>query len=180
MSTSPIISEEVTYCAVHADRETSLRCNKCDRYMCVECAVQTPVGYRCKQCVRQHEDKFFTATVNDDAIVFGVSAVLTGIIAVLAVALYIPLIFLFFIGIPVGGAISEVGLRLTKRRRSRQSALVATGGVIIGAIAGVLVYIVLSVGMFPPLEILWLTLVSDFRMLILVGIIAFIVYTRYK
>ena len=44
----PITVEETTYCAVHPDRETSLQCNRCGRYMCVECAVHTPVGYRCR------------------------------------------------------------------------------------------------------------------------------------
>ena len=46
----PDVTDEVTYCAVHPDRETGLRCNKCGRLMCAECAVPTPVGYRCREC----------------------------------------------------------------------------------------------------------------------------------
>ena len=29
-----------------------LRCNRCDKPICYDCAVRTPVGYRCKECVR--------------------------------------------------------------------------------------------------------------------------------
>jgi len=70
-----VMTEEITYCEVHPDRETGLRCNKCGRLMCAECAVTTPVGYRCRECVRQHEDKFFTGTTTDYLIVFAVSAI---------------------------------------------------------------------------------------------------------
>jgi hypothetical protein len=34
------------------DRETYLRCNRCERHICTSCAVLTPTGYRCKNCVR--------------------------------------------------------------------------------------------------------------------------------
>src|SRR5688572_1451926 len=47
----PIETDGRTFCAIHTSVETTLRCNKCGRYMCVKCAVRTPVGYRCKQCV---------------------------------------------------------------------------------------------------------------------------------
>ncbi len=69
------MSEQLTYCEVHPDRETSLRCNKCNRLMCPDCAVSTPVGYRCKQCVRQHDDKFFTAGQNDYVVIGAVCAI---------------------------------------------------------------------------------------------------------
>ncbi len=45
-------------CAFHPDRPTLLRCNRCDRPICTECAVQTPTGYRCKACVRELQLRF--------------------------------------------------------------------------------------------------------------------------
>lgn len=139
---TPAASGEATYCAVHPDRETGLRCNKCERYMCPECAVQTPVGYRCKQCVRQHEDKFFTAASTDYGIVFGVCALISavGVFALSLVGGF--LLFVIFLAIPIGGAASEVALRLTKRRRGRYSGYVAAAGVV----AGVLAYSLLFFG----------------------------------
>ena len=60
---------EIHYCAVHNDRDTELRCNRCDRYMCIDCAKRTPIGYTCRECVRGHENKFFAGTTLDYTLV---------------------------------------------------------------------------------------------------------------
>lgn len=39
-------------CHRHPDRETALRCSNCERAICVDCAVQTPVGIKCSDCAR--------------------------------------------------------------------------------------------------------------------------------
>ena len=67
--------DEVVYCTVHPNAETALRCNRCGRPMCTRCAVRTPVGYRCKECVREQQDKFFDAQMIDYLIAAGVSLV---------------------------------------------------------------------------------------------------------
>ena len=175
------MAEEIlTYCTVHPDKETALRCNKCGRLMCAECAVSTPVGYRCKQCVRQHDDKFFNASQNDYVIVAAICAVLSGIAAAIVNQIGIPLLFMFFIGIPLGGGIAELALRATQRRRGRQSALVGVVAVMVGAVLGVLAQITLIIGVIPPLDIVWRVLISDFRLVVFVGVIAFFVYNRFK
>src|SRR3954464_12894718 len=75
VSVDPVEGDGRTFCAIHTAVETTLRCNKCGRYMCVRCAVRTPVGYRCKECVHQQQDSFFTATQGDyliaGAVAFG-------------------------------------------------------------------------------------------------------------
>ena len=76
--TEPTAHTDATFCAVHPDRETGLRCNRCGRLMCAECAVLTPVGYRCRECVRQQEDKFFNATQSDYVIITAICAALAG------------------------------------------------------------------------------------------------------
>lgn len=191
--TNPVI-EEVTYCEVHPNRETSLRCNKCGRLMCAECAVLTPVGYRCRECVRQHEDKFFNASQYDYAIVFGVCAVLTGIGAAIASMIGF-LLLIIIIGIPVGGAIGEAALRLTQRRRGRYSAQIGAAGAVIGGIAGGVIRAYLAYGSavgelarrFPGRAVPSLALndaltgvVTDISLLIFIGIVAFVVYGRFK
>lgn len=192
----PAMTNEATYCAVHPDRETSLRCNKCERYMCPECAVQTPVGYRCKECVRQHEDKFFTASQWDYIIVFAVSGILTGICAALISGIGIPLLFILFLGLPIGGGIAEATLRATQRRRGRRSNVVAVAGVVVGGIIGGMVRIYLlymslareaSAALPPgqsipalPLDILFSGVFNDPRLILFIAIVAFIVYGRYR
>ncbi len=123
--------EEVHYCAVHVDAEATLRCNKCDRWMCIQCAVQTPVGYRCKECVRGLEDKFFTAQPNDYALVGGVCAGL-GLVGGFLISLF-PILFVAIIaGIPYGGLVSEAARRVSGKRRGRYTAQVAAGATALG------------------------------------------------
>ena len=77
---------EIHYCAVHPERDTELRCNRCDRYMCVACAKRTPVGYTCRECVRGHENKFFEGTLRDYAVVAavcGAGGLLTALVTIM-------------------------------------------------------------------------------------------------
>jgi hypothetical protein len=38
------------YCYRHPKSETYVRCGRCDQPICPKCAVQGPVGFRCRQC----------------------------------------------------------------------------------------------------------------------------------
>lgn len=191
----PIAGEEMTYCEVHPDRETGLRCNKCGRYMCAECAVQTPVGYRCRECVRQHDDKFFNATQNDYILLFAVSAGLTGLAAIILSAIRLPLLFIIILGFPIGGAISEAVVRAVKKRRGRQSGIWAAAGAAIGGLvgAGLQVYLSLQgrineiaaargIENVPTvtLDMVFGSLFGNWSVLILIAIVAFAVYSRFK
>lgn len=132
-------NDELTYCAVHPDRETGLRCITCNRYMCVSCAVRTPVGYRCRECVRGQQQVFFKGKQSDDVITFAITAVLTGLVVGILAAINLLWIWIaIIVGLPVGAGISELALRATQRRRSRYSHYVATAGTVIGGLAGVL------------------------------------------
>jgi hypothetical protein len=131
-------AEEIQYCTVHTTAEATLRCNKCERWMCVKCAVQTPVGYRCRECIRGLENKFFTANSSDYLLVGTIAAGLgllgAGIMAFLPFGLYLALLA----GIPAGGMMSEVVRRVVNKRRGRYTALVAAGGVIVGGLVPIL------------------------------------------
>lgn len=39
-------------CHVHPDRPAGVRCTRCDRPACPECAIAAPVGFQCRTCVR--------------------------------------------------------------------------------------------------------------------------------
>lgn len=194
-------AEIKTFCAVHPDRETALRCNKCDRYMCVECAVRTPVGYRCRECARKHEDKFFNASGRDYAIIAGVCAA-AGLLAG-AIVGFVPLIgsplFAIILGLPAGGAIAEVAMRFSGRRRGRYSGEIGAAALVIsGLISSVgavyLNYIsqynqlveqygerLVSQSYPPPSLSYMVTLLgSNLGVLIFVGLAAFAVYGRYR
>src|SRR3972149_4976134 len=55
------MTEVALTCANHPTRETSLRCKRCNKPICASCAVLTPVGYRCRECVREQQAIFDTA-----------------------------------------------------------------------------------------------------------------------
>jgi hypothetical protein len=174
------MSEQLTFCEVHPDRETSLRCNKCGRLMCPDCAVSTPVGYRCKQCVRKHDDKFFNAEPNDYVIIAAACGILSAIAAAIVQQIALPALLLIFVAIPVGGGIAELGLRLIKRRRGRQTANVALASIIIGGIIGALIDATMLFGSFPPIRVIGAILIADFRLPIMIGIMAFFAYSRFR
>ena len=144
-------TEEVLYCANHPGRETMLRCNKCNKPICTECAVQTPVGYRCKQCVRQQQDKFYTASLSDKSkgyIAAGVGGFLLGIGAILMGMLlggFIGIIVAFFAGPAIGGGLGELIWRAAGRKRSRNFNIYTT--VITTVIAALMVLAILQLSL---------------------------------
>jgi hypothetical protein len=165
---APITHEETHYCAVHPDRDTELQCNKCGRYMCVGCAVRTPVGYRCRECVRGLEDRFYTGTSADLAIVFGVCAVLSGVAGFVVARIGFFLLVLL-LAAPIGGAIAEAALRATGRRRTRGSARAAAAGAALGGLAPILLLLVMT-GRFVP----------DIAALLYAALAAATVYARFQ
>jgi hypothetical protein len=71
------VAAPVMYCANHPDTETLLRCNKCGKPICFKCAVRTEVGYRCKECIHEQQNVFYTAMTSDNWIAFAVAAGIT-------------------------------------------------------------------------------------------------------
>lgn len=124
------------YCYDHPTRETALRCKRCDRPMCTSCAVRTPTGYMCKDCVRQHQKTFDTAVWYDFVVVFFASAILSGIAAVLTIVITSVIWGFFIIGLaPVAGvAIGNLVRRFVKNHRSRALNFTLVGGMFVGAI----------------------------------------------
>ncbi|MCZ2127997.1 MAG: hypothetical protein LC099_09525 [Anaerolineales bacterium] len=138
------MSEPTTlYCYAHPDRETTLRCKRCERPICVSCAVSTPTGYMCKDCVRQRQKTFDTALTQDFILGFVVAAALSGVASFLATfvgGLGFIGWFLIIFGAPIaGGIIAEAVRAVTKRRRSRALFLTVGAGVIVGALPMILI-----------------------------------------
>jgi hypothetical protein len=162
--------EEVYYCTWHPDRETMLRCNRCGRPMCPECAVRHPVGLRCKECIKETRSPIYSVAIRDYLVAGGVGLALSTVAGV-----FVPFItgfgFLGFflaliVGPSVGAGIADLMGRVV-RKRGRGMGLVAgiclvlgvmIGGIILrqnvlGALAfilrlqiGTLIYLVAAVG----------------------------------
>lgn len=132
------MTETTLYCYVHPNRETSLRCNNCDRPICASCAIRTPTGYRCRECVRGQQKVFDTALWQDYVFGFVVAAALSALASFLATLVGgfgFFMLLIMSIAASTAGIIIAEGVRLvTRRRRARPLFLTVAAGMILGAL----------------------------------------------
>jgi len=116
------------YCANHPQTETTLRCNRCEKPICAKCAVLTPTGYRCQECVRSQQKLFDTTQWYDYITSFAVAGLLSFI-----GSRFIPMLGFFTIFLaPVAGVVIAEAVRFVVRRRrsKRLTQLTATATVL--------------------------------------------------
>lgn len=156
----PAPATDVVYCVNHPQTETRLRCNRCNRPICTRCAVLTPVGYRCKDCVRGQQQAFITAVWYD----YPVAIVLAMALSWAAAAVLLRLgWFIFFLAPVAGTLIAAVVQGAIRRRRGRYLVEAAAAGMVLASAPGLvlgllggnwfgvlylLLYLVLAVGAF--------------------------------
>lgn len=131
------------YCSNHPNRETSLRCNRCEKPICPQCAVQTPTGYRCTECVRSHQKVFDTVQWFDYPLAVAVAGTLSFLGSLLAVRLG----FFTVLLAPFAGIVIAESVRfLLRRRRGRTLFVVSTVAVVVGSIPVIIVNLLLALG----------------------------------
>ena len=141
-------SSQTTFCSYHPERETLLRCSRCSKPICTSCAIQTPTGYRCKDCLKNQQKIFETALWQDYLIAGSTAAVLSFVFS----------FFTSFIGFfvlllaPVAGTIIAESVRwATKKRRSKRLYIIATSALVFGCLP-ILLFTLLGGGLFA---IIW-------------------------
>jgi hypothetical protein len=135
---APEAVEQTLFCTNHPETETTLRCNRCGKPVCVKCVELTEVGYRCKECIRAQQNVFFTAETKDYFVLaivsFVLAAVATPVIELLLgmLGLFFGIILAVFLGPAVGGAAATIIRRSVGRRRGRYMGLVGVVAIILG------------------------------------------------
>jgi hypothetical protein len=134
----------VLYCANHPETETYLRCNKCNKPICLKCAELTEVGYRCKECIREQQNVFYNALTSDNWIAFAVAAGVT-LVAWPVAAFFLRLLG-FFLGLiaaslaggAAGSALAQIIRNSVGRRRGRYIRYFSLAGVAVGILLSAL------------------------------------------
>lgn len=140
----PQSTEEVLYCANHPQTETLLRCNRCNKPICMKCAHLTDVGYRCEECIRTVQDKYYNAASTDNLIALGVGF-LVALVAtpILGILLRVPGLFFgsiiaLMVGSAAGTSLAQIIRRAVGNRRGRKLGRFAVAGIILGILVGAL------------------------------------------
>jgi hypothetical protein len=140
--------QQEQFCYYHPDRPTMLRCNRCNKPICTSCAIKTPTGYACKDCVHSHQKVFDTAVWSDYVAGVLIAGVLAGIGSFLVN--YIGF-FTILLAPSFGALIAEIVRRAVRRRRSRQLYMWVTIAAGVGSLPMLLVML-FSLSLF---SIIW-------------------------
>ncbi len=81
--------EAVPTCYRHPDRESYIRCQRCDRYICPDCQRQASVGFQCVECVREGQKDQPAARTRFGGVVRGSDGVVTKVILGLNIAIFV-------------------------------------------------------------------------------------------
>jgi hypothetical protein len=137
------------YCYRHPKGETCVRCGRCDQPICPKCAVQGPVGFRCRQCGLAKSATLSSFTPQQ--LVLGIGASFGGgvIMGFLGGQVGFYSIFLAFFG---GGLIAEVMVRFTGIKRGPIMRLMLYGGMLAGFALGAGLQMAWFLNSFVPEE----------------------------
>ena len=121
-------------CARHPKVETALSCGRCGTPICPRCAVSGPVGMRCPDCASLRSSHQYQINPWRFAL-----SVALGLAAGTVVGFILQAIsgffmfFILFVGPAIGGAMGEVLLRASGRKRGLKLEILAGASVVVGA-----------------------------------------------
>jgi hypothetical protein len=111
--------------------------------MCTRCAVHTPTGYRCDDCVRGQQ-KAFDTSKPQDYVIGPLVAFVLGMIGGIILSGFG--FFMLFLAPVAGGIIAEAVRFSIGRRRAKTLFRIVAGAIVAGALAPNLLPILLAIG----------------------------------
>lgn len=137
MTAAPIAEhrddDQQLFCYRHPTRETWIRCGRCDRPICTSCAMQGPVGSRCRKCGTLAFDPLTSFTPAQ--IVLGLAAAVGGGLLLGYVGARLDF-FSIVVGYFGGLFVADVVRRATGYKRGPVMLMIAVGGIAIGTTIG--------------------------------------------
>lgn len=121
------------FCYRHPDRETWLRCGRCDQPICTKCSVQGPVGSRCRQCGLVKNDPLTSFTPRQLLLGLGTAAV--GGVVVGYGSSYLGF-FSILLGYFAGRIVADTMVRVVGYKRGPVMLSILFGGLFIGTALG--------------------------------------------
>lgn len=134
------------YCYRHPKSETYVRCGRCDQPICPKCAVQGPVGFRCRNCglVKSATLSSFTP----QQLVLGMGVSLGGGLLVGYLGGQVGF-YSIFIAFFAGAFLAEAFVRFVGLKRGPIPRALLYGGLLAGFAAGAVVQVVSFMGAIP-------------------------------
>ena len=134
------------FCYRHPKNETYVRCGRCDQPICPSCAVQGPVGFRCRQC-----GLVKSATISDftpQKLLYGLGVSVGGgaILGYVGGQLGFYSIFVAFFA---GAIIAEGFVRAVGLKRGPTMRAMLYGGLVLGFAVGAVLQISMFWGSMP-------------------------------
>ncbi|MGH2978666.1 MAG: hypothetical protein ACRDLQ_03395 [Solirubrobacterales bacterium] len=116
-------------CYRHPGRETAVSCSNCERPICTDCMVYTPVGIKCPECARQPRSAIVRLRPDRAARAIG-AAFAGGLLMGLGIVLLqgVGLFFALILGWLIGIAMGELVLRASGRYRGPETGWIAIAG----------------------------------------------------
>ena len=116
-------------CAFHKGVETGLSCVECGRYICPKDMVDTPVGYKCKECGRSRRPTL--GGVKPRQYLLGAMSGIGAGAALGVILLFVPFMS-FWLSILGGIGVAEATRRGAGGHRTWEFAVIAAVGAVLG------------------------------------------------
>lgn len=134
------------FCYRHPDRETWLRCGRCDQPICTKCSVIGPVGARCRVCGLRPNDGISAFTPRQLLLGTGVTLGAGLILGYIGAQLGWLAIVGGFI---LGGFTAEMFNRVVGYKRGPVMLTMLFGGIIVGTLVGAGISLAMLFGGLP-------------------------------
>ena len=134
------------FCYRHPNRETWVRCGRCDQPICMACAMQGPVGMRCKSCGKPSRDPLTMMTPQQLALGTLV-AIGAGTVGGF-IGIQMGFFFALCLGPFAGGFFCEAVQRVTGYKRGARMKAIVGGGILAGVLIAAGVYVQLYYGTY--------------------------------